>query len=167
MSRIETALESDGPSILEITAKAGVFNSTEVSCVEELWNEYKKYKERSGYNFLVYRDDDGSILGFTCYGPHALTLGTYDLYWIAVDPDMRGRGIGGALLSHVESEIENRGGRMVLIETSDTEPYTNARHFYERNGYHFEALIRDFYAPGDGLVFFAKSLAKVPSQHSL
>jgi D-alanine-D-alanine ligase len=139
-----------------------VFNPTEVGCVEELWNEYKKYKEKSGYNFLVYREEDGSILGFTCYGPHALTLGTYDLYWIAVNPAMRGRGIGRALLSHVEAEIQARGGRMILIETSDTQPYTDARHFYERNGYHSEALIRDFYAPGDSLVFFAKSLVKVP-----
>jgi ribosomal protein S18 acetylase RimI-like enzyme len=92
-----------------------------------------------------------------------LTLGTFDLYWIAVDPVERGRGIGGALLAHVEAEIQARGGRMILIETSDTQPYTNARHFYERNGYHYEASIRDFYAPGDSLVFFAKSLAKVPN----
>lgn len=162
MSRIDIAQKSDGPSILRITTMAGVFNPNEISCVEELWNDYRKYKEKSGYNFLVYRDDDGSVLGFTCYGPHALTLGTYDLYWIAVDPEERGRGIGRALLSHVEQEIQSRGGRMILIETSDTQSYTNARHFYERNGYRLEALIHDFYAPGDSLVFFSKSLAKTP-----
>ena len=161
MPKIDTALKNDGLPILKITEKAGVFNSTEVSCVEELWDEYRKHQEKSGYNFRVYHDDDGSVLGFTCHGPHALTEGTYDLYWIVVDPAAQGRGIGHALLSHVEAEIQAEGGRLIIIETSETSSYINARRFYERNGYRREAVIQDFYAPGDNLVFYTKSLRKL------
>ena len=161
MLTVATARKQDGQAILRITAEAGVFTSTEVSCVEELWDEYCSNQERSGYNFLVCCAEDGSMLGFACYGPHALTSGTYDLYWIAVDSATRSRGVGRALLSHVEADVEARGGRMLLIETSDTEPYLSARKFYQQNAYQLEATIRDFYAPGDSLMVFAKSLAQV------
>jgi len=57
MSTIALALPADGPSILEITAKAGIFTPTESRCVEELWKAYQDEGGASGYTFLVYRDD--------------------------------------------------------------------------------------------------------------
>jgi hypothetical protein len=49
-----------------------------------------------------------------------------------------------------------------LVETSDTPAYAAARRLYERTGYQQEAIVHDFYAPGDSLLIFAKSL--VPFQ---
>ena len=54
---IKPALDNDGPSILRITATTGIFNSTELNCVEGLWNEYLDKREASGYTFLVYYED--------------------------------------------------------------------------------------------------------------
>jgi ribosomal protein S18 acetylase RimI-like enzyme len=76
-----------------------------------------------------------------------------------VDPAAQGRGIGHALLARVEAEVQARGGRLLLIETSGTSPYAPARRFYEASGYHYEAVIHDFYAPGDDLIVFGKELA--------
>ena len=56
MCTIEMAVETDGPSILSITAAAGVFTPVELSCVEELWSAYRGKGEASGYVFLVSRD---------------------------------------------------------------------------------------------------------------
>lgn len=131
-----------------------------MSCVEELWNAYQDKGEVSGYVFLIYRDDDGRPLGYASFGHHPLTQGTYDLYWIAVDPIAQGHGVGRALLAQVETEVLARGGRLVLIETSDTSAYASARRLYETGGYRCEATIRDFYAPGDSLLMFSKSLTK-------
>jgi ribosomal protein S18 acetylase RimI-like enzyme len=123
-----------------------------------LWNAYRdEGEEVSGYTFLVYRDA-GRILGYACFGPHPLTQGSFDLYWIAVDPKARGRGIGRALLSRVEAEVQAQAGRLLLIETSSTPAYAPTRRFYEACGYPCTATIEDFYAPGDGLVIFAKRL---------
>jgi ribosomal protein S18 acetylase RimI-like enzyme len=158
MSTIEPALRTDGPSILRITAEAGVFTRSEVICVKELWNEYRSRAEASGYNFVVRRTDNGSVEGYACFGPHSLTQGTYDLYWIAVDREARGQGIGRALLSYVEDEVRVQGGRLLLIETSDTPAYAAARALYESGGYHLEATIRDFYKPGDNLLIFTKTI---------
>ena len=56
MFTTEPALETDGPSILRMTAATGVFTPVELSCVEELWSAYRDKGEASGYVFLVLRD---------------------------------------------------------------------------------------------------------------
>jgi ribosomal protein S18 acetylase RimI-like enzyme len=101
--------------------------------------------------------------GYACFGPHPLTQGTYDLYWIVVAPAAQGHGIGHALLARVEAEVQARGGRLLLVETSGTPAYAPARQFYESSGYRCEATIHDFYAPGDNLVIFSKDLGQAPS----
>jgi hypothetical protein len=64
---IVTATEPDGPQILDITARAGVFNQEEVECVGEIWGEYLTLgPEGYGYTFIVDRDGD-QVLGFACY----------------------------------------------------------------------------------------------------
>jgi ribosomal protein S18 acetylase RimI-like enzyme len=78
-----------------------------------------------------------------------------------VDPKAQGRGIGHALLARVESEVQARGGRLLLIETSDTSAYASARRLYETSGYCLEAVVHDFYAPGDNLLIFTKNLGLI------
>mgnify|MGYP001103856962 CR=1 FL=1 len=87
-----------------------------------------------------------------------MTQGTFDLYWIAVDPAAQGRGIGHALLARVEAEVQARGGRLLVIETSGTLAYAAARRLYETSGFRCEAVIHDFYAPGDDLIIFGKKV---------
>jgi GNAT superfamily N-acetyltransferase len=164
---IGPASSADGPSILEITEHVGVFTPTELSCVEELWNAYRDKGEASGYMFLIYRDDDSRPLGYATFGPHPLTQGTYDLYWIAVDPIAQGHGVGHALLAQVETEVLARGGRLLLVETSDASAYASARQLYETGGYRREAAIRDFYAPGDSLLMFSKSLTSAGAMRDI
>ena len=154
---IETAQPNDGKAILTITEKAGVFKPMETACVEELWNTYCERGEASGYHFLVFRDRN-EVRGYACYGPHALTEGVFDLYWIAVDPAAQGRGGGGALMREVEARVVLRNGRLLLVETSGSPDYASARRFYESCGYHYQAVVHDFYAPGDDLIIFGKVL---------
>lgn len=159
MSSIEPARATDGPSILYIADAISIFTRIDRECVAELWDSYlDKGEAASGYAFRVYRDDEGRVLGFACFGPHPLTEGTFDLYWIAVDPEARRRGVGRALLSQVETEVKARGGRLLVIETSGLPSYAPTRQFYESCGYRCEAVIRDFYAFGDDLVIFVKEL---------
>src|SRR5512147_2227031 len=96
------ATETDGPQILDITARAGVFNQEEVETVAVLWQEYlNDGPEVCGYNFIVDREGE-QVLGFACYGPRDLTNGVYDLYWIAVDSNCHRNGIGRGLLTASE-----------------------------------------------------------------
>ena len=149
---------NDGAQIHAINANTTVFSQEEVECVDELWEEYlTKGSESSGYYFLVEKEDD-HILGYSCFGPRALTSGTFDLYWIAVDPNVRGGGIGRRLLTASETAVRKLSGRLLVLETSGLPTYIPTRKFYISNGYTLEATLKDFYSDGDDLVIFTKHL---------
>ena len=153
---IVAATQADGPQILDITARAGVFSQEEVECVGALWEEYLSVGPVvGGYNFLVDRDGD-QVLGYACYGPRDLTSGVFDLYWIAVDSRTHRNGIGRRLLSATEDAVREAGGRLLIAETSGTSHYEPTRNFYLGMGYALEATIRDFYSEGDDLAIFVK-----------
>lgn len=159
MTEIIPPTPDDREAILRITRAAGVFTAEEHAVVEELWEAAQTQgAEGSGYFFTVYRSPSGEVAGYTCFGPHAMTEGTYDLFWLAVDPTAQGSGIGAALIEDVEARVRRRGGRLLVIETSDSDDYAPARRFYSRQGYSHEATLRDFYKAGESLVYFTKHL---------
>ena len=149
---VEPATDNDRQDILAVTSRIDTFTEEEKETVGELWEE-----RATGYHFLVARED-GQLIGYACYGTHPLTEGTYDLFWIAVDPSVRRRGAGRALLRETESDVRARGGRLILVETSGSDEYAATRSFYESVGYEKEAVLRDFYAMGDNLVFYTHHL---------
>lgn len=153
---IHAAIETDGPQIQSITARAGVFNQEEVDSVAVMWDEFLSLgPQGSGYHFIVYRQDE-QVLGFAIYGPRDLTDGVFDLYWIAVDPEARRNSVGRKLLHACEEAVRQMGGRILIAETSGTPLYEPTRQFYLGMGYENEATIRDFYTPGDDLKIFVK-----------
>ena len=155
---IFTATETDGAQIHDITARAGVFNQEEVDSVPAMFDEYLRYgAEGSGYHFIVYRERE-QVLGYAIYGFRDLTDGVYDLYWIAVDPSARRKSVGRKLLTACEDAVREAGGRMIIAETSGTAEYESTREFYVRTGYKAEAIIKDFYKPGDDLYIFIKRI---------
>ncbi|HPC94386.1 MAG TPA: GNAT family N-acetyltransferase [Sedimentisphaerales bacterium] len=101
----------------------------------------------------------GEVLGWVSFGPTPCTIGTWDLYWIAVAASCQGQGIGRALMAFAESEIRLRGGRRVIVETSGRDAYIPTVAFYERIGYLREATLPDFYDIGDGKVILTKCVA--------
>lgn len=151
-----TATEADGPQIREIAANAGVFSQEEIECVAAIWEEYVTLgPEGCGYYFIVARDGS-RVMGFACYGPRDLTDGVFDLYWIAVDPNVRRGGVGRELLAASEEAVRKANGRMLIAETSGTPHYAATREFYTKMGYQIEATIKDFYAVGDDLAICVK-----------
>ncbi len=100
---------------------------------------------------------DERLVGWICWGPTPCTLGTYDLYWMAVDPAMQGSGIGAALLREMEGRLAG-SARLIVVETAGRPDYRPTRAFYEARGYRKAAIIPDFYAPGDDQVVYVKTL---------
>ncbi len=167
---LERAARADVGEIIGLIERAGVFGRVDVECVQEMLEDYFQQPDRGGYEFLVYRHEGeslgaaepataqkrGCLLGMACYGPTPLTEGTFDLYWLAVAPEARGKGIGRALMAGVETSIRRQGARLLVIETSGTSEYRPARRFYLAIGCQRQATIPDFYAPGDDLVIYTK-----------
>jgi ribosomal protein S18 acetylase RimI-like enzyme len=98
------------------------------------------------------------VVGYVCYGPTPMTEGTYDLYWIASDPDVRGQGVGAALVSAMEGDLRRRKARLMRVETSAMEAYGPTRGFYQSMKYIEESRFRDFYKVGEDLIVLSKKL---------
>ncbi len=109
------------------------------------------------YQVLVAVRDD-KVVGYVCYGPTPMTEGTFDLYWIASSPEVRGQGIGVSLVSAMEGDIRRRKGRLIRVETSAMEAYGPTRGFYAAMQYREESRFRDFYKVGEDLIILAKRL---------
>ncbi len=145
----------DVAAVRGVVQRAGVFSASEIDIAAELVEERLARGPSSGYYFVLAEQDD-TVLGYTCYGPIPATTGSYDLYWIVVDPTCQHSGIGSRLLDETERLIQAEGGRKVYAETSSRDQYRNARAFYERSGFVCEATLVDFYCEGDSKVVYTK-----------
>jgi len=69
---------------------------------------------------------------------------------------------GGVLRGVVEDLVRQRGGRLLLIETSDQGSFERTRQFYRRHGYVEAARIPDYFTDGDGKVSFVRRMVGGP-----
>jgi ribosomal protein S18 acetylase RimI-like enzyme len=109
------------------------------------------------YRFLGAFESE-ELVGYACWGPTPGTAGTYDLYWLVVDPARQRTGVGTQLVEAVEQQLAADGARLIVVETSSLPEYASTRAFYERRGYTRAATVRAYYAPGDDLVIYRKDL---------
>ena len=150
-------LPNDCDRVREIVTSTHFFSDAEVSVAVELVAERLAKGEASGYEF-VFAEIGRQVAGYACYGPIACTVGSYDLYWIAVDRSAQRQGIGQALLERVEVRIQRQCGRHVYIETSSRPLYLPTRQFYLAQGYEVVSVLTDFYNTGDDKVTLRKIL---------
>jgi GNAT superfamily N-acetyltransferase len=148
---------ADRDAVRAIIASTGFFSDAEIDVAVELVDERLERGAASGYEF-VFAERAGRLIGYACHGEIPCTVGSHDLYWIAVDASARGSGCGRALLVEVERRVAEAGGRLIVIETSTRPQYEPTRGFSLRCGYELAASIADFYAPGDGKAMYVKRL---------
>lgn len=138
-----------------LTRGTGLFREEEVATAVELLDE--SLAGDDDYRFVGAFDGE-QLIGYACWGPTPGTAGTHDLYWIVVDREHQGEGIGTQLLAEVEQRLTAHDARLIVVETSSRPDYAPTRGFYEARGYTRTATIPGYYAPGDDLVLFTKDL---------
>ena len=152
--RLRPMTARDKPQLMNLLRATPEFEPEEVDVAEEVADCYLESPGRD-YQILV-TEASSCVVGYICFGQTPLTRSTWDIYWMAVSRDMRGQGIGGAMLKLAEERIQQAGGHLVLIETSSKPGYLSTRRFYRNHGYTQAFRIRDFYAPGDHCLIFEK-----------
>lgn len=150
--------KNDIESLISILRTTGVFRDDEIAVAVELMEIVAEEKDQRDYIVYTVVDEAGAVRGYYCVGPTPMTTGTFDLYWIAVDPTVQRKGMGRELLRHCEETVKANGGRLIIAETSSLEKYQATRRYYERNNFTQAARIKDYYAPGDDLVIFSKHI---------
>ena len=148
---------SDLSAILNIVQGSGFFSTEEVELACELATDRLEQGRQSSYQFL-FAEKDGQVVGYTCYGLIPATVSSYDLYWIAVSDTMRGGGLGKILLQKTEELIKKMGCKQIYAETASRAQYEPTQRFYESCGYFREAVLKDFYSPGDSKIIYSKVL---------
>jgi ribosomal protein S18 acetylase RimI-like enzyme len=147
----------DRAPLAAILKATGVFYDEEVAVALELMDHALGRPGQTDYVFVV-AESGGRPAGYACYGPVPMTDGSWDLYWIAVDPASHGRGVGRTLLESMEADLRARGARKVFVDTSGREAYLPTRRFYEATGYRVAARLEGFYRAGDDKIVYVKDL---------
>lgn len=156
LANIRGLLAKDVPVLAGMLARIKEFHSDDQFLAMELVHIFFAQPEQKDYDFSIAVDEKDWAIGYACYGPTPLTDGTYDLYWIAVDPEYAGKGIGTRLLNSIEEKMVACNARLIVIETSSDQVYGLTRQFYLKNGYFLAETIKDFFRDGEDRVTYVK-----------
>ncbi len=177
---IRLAKPEDETIVLDIIERTGFFRPVEVDIAREVFTEAALKKPGCSYQSYIaelretiekgrWTNNEKRIvphpsplvpriIGWVCFGETPCTLGTFDIYWIAVDPTLQRQGAGKFMLEFSENEIKKQNGRLAVVETSGMKRYESTQKFYEKNNYTIAAKIPNFYAPGDDKLIYLKTL---------
>ena len=150
---LRPAVATDRARIEAITQAVRLFRDDEIPVALEVFDA--AVAGDSSYTAVVAAGVGDEAIGWICWGPTPCTLGTYDMYWVAVDPAAQSAGVGTRLVDEMERRLSGRA-RMIIVETAGRPDYAGTRAFYVARGYRQAAVIPDFYAPGDDKVVFLK-----------
>lgn len=147
--------KKDRNALKVLISKIDIFSEEDKRISLDLIDEFLKDPENNDY-WVRCATENNVIQGFICYGPASLCVGTYDVYYIAVPPEFRRKGIGKMLIEDVESVLIKKKARMLLIETTSDPQYGGTLKFYERLGYVEAERLRDYYRDGEDKITFQK-----------
>lgn len=130
--RIRPMREADLPRVMEI----------ENACFSTPWKEptFRGLMRRSDTDLYV-AESDGAIVGYAaCW----TVIDQSELGNVAVTPDARGGGIGGALVDSVVERVKERGARELFLEVRESNRV--AQEIYRNRGFVVVGRRRSYYA---------------------
>ena len=147
----------DKPAIMTMLKETKFFRDGEITIAEEVLDDSIVCGIEGEYRSYV-SVENNKTTGWVCFGPTACTIGTFDVFWIVVDPNSQAKGIGTKLMDFATELIKRDNGRLIVVETSGMARYLSTQKFYEKLGYKKEAVLKDFYAPGDDKIIYIKQI---------
>jgi ribosomal protein S18 acetylase RimI-like enzyme len=158
--RIEPARPDERAHLIELAVSTGLFAPEEAeSLLGGVLDGFASAGMPTGHEVACCRSEDSSnALGWCYFAPDDHAQAVWNLWWIGVAPSNHGSGAGSALLQYVEQRVLTQGGRLLIIETSDSDLLARARSFYVSHGYTERGRIPHFYADNESKVIFSRRL---------
>lgn len=145
--------------MVSLAVASELFGPEDAMIVDTMMADYFAREHDHGHACVVDIDDaTGEPVAVAYWEPAKATDRSWYLTMIGVSRARHRQGRGAALLHHVEQQLHGDGQRLLLVETSSTPAFAQARSFYRSCGYDEEARVRDFYEAGDDMVLFRKAL---------
>ena len=157
---VRAAAAADVEQIRALALDNGMFAPEEMAGFDDGLNSYLSGASE-GHRWLVATGVGGRVEGAAYVAPEPFGDRIWNLYFLAAHPSRHRRGAGSALVTRVEQTLRDEGeasARVLIVETSSSAAYEGARGFYASQGFDREAVIRDFYGPGEDKIVFWKSL---------
>ncbi len=103
-------------------------------------------------------EEDGRLCGFAIveWGEERRGITAY-IQTIEVAPEMRGRGVGGALLGSIEGSARAAGARLIWLHVEATN--SAAIRLYEAQGYACDGRQENYYPHGRAALIYVKRLS--------
>ena len=109
----------DRAELERVTRAVGVFKEYEIPVALEVFDAALRPGQED-YESLA-AEVEGRFAGWAAWGRRPCTEGTWDLYWIAVDPALHGAGVGTAMLEELERRIMAAEERIRALEAAFAE----------------------------------------------
>ncbi len=113
--------------------------------------EYLKY-----CTLIEARTIEGKLIGTVIIGKqNPLTWpdgNKIEMFALAVDPAIRGLGIGSTLVKQAETACKNMSGKKLILNTHIM--LTADHKFYEKLGFIKMGILKDYYGNGDAVFYF-------------
>jgi len=157
---VRPAVAADLEQIRALALDNGMFAPEDMSGFDEGLDGYLS-GAAEGHRWLVATGAAGRVEGAAYVAPEPFGDRVWNLYFLAARPSRLRHGTGSALVAHVEESLQESGvdvARVLIVETASSSAYEGARRFYASRGFEREAVIREFYGPGEDKIVFWKSL---------
>ncbi len=153
MASIRRIQPQDLTHLKAVIDSNGLFPS---DLLDDMTNDY--FSNEATTDIWLTKEIDNVPIAVAYCAPERMTEGAFNLYLIAVDKNVQGKGIGAEIMTYVENLLLETGGRILIVETSGLPEFELTRKFYDKLGYTREAVIREFYQEGEDKVVFWKKL---------
>lgn len=138
----------------KILERTEMFLPFELTWVEDMIEETLLDPRADSYHY-IFAEENGTVVGFAIAGKIDEHHGDrWDLFWIAIDPDAQGKGLGKRLLEEIELVAQHNDATHMYIETGSWNDAANA--LYKKAGYKFMGKLEDYYVNGGDKHFWGK-----------
>ena len=151
---IRSTKAADVVAVMDILMESGQFDTVGLAFVQQTLDQHL----RDPGPAIWLTADDGEPVGVAYCAPEPVASETWNLLMLFIRGDRRNRGVGKQLVAHLESVLQTRAARLLIVETSGLPAFAAARSFYSSAGFNYEATIKSFYAAGDDKLVFTKPL---------